>query len=220
MQNQNAKVKICILILVALVFIFSPKPTFAQTLSFDPTQQGVVVGQQFTVKININTGGQQTSGADALITYDPNILSVVSASNGGFYTNFANNPLSSVNNKYLISGFETDSTSLKSGTGTLATVTFSGKANGTSVVSFDCTTGSKSDSNIIAANTANDIINCSSLAQASFTVGPANATPVTSGTSGNNPTPAVLPRSGSVEVTIAAVGVGLVLTVLGLIFRP
>lgn len=218
MRNFKLKRIFIIVITIITIIIIKPKAAFAQTLSLDPSQKGAIVGASFTVNININTGGQQTSGADALITFDPAILNVVSVSNGGFYTNFASNPISGSANKYLISGFETDPTSLKSGTGILATVTFSGKANGTSPVSFDCTTGSKADSNILQSGTSNDIINCSALAAGSYTIGPAGATPITQNTS-SNPTPSALPRSGSVEVTMVAVGIGLVLTVLGLVFK-
>lgn len=215
------KLILIIIVLITVLAVIKPRSAFAQTLSFDPTSGGFNMNQQFTVKINVNTGGQQTTGADALVTFDPTILSIVSATNGGFYTNFANNPISGVSNQYLISGFETDPTSIKSGTGTLATVTFKGIANGTSAVSFNCSAGSKSDSNIIQQGSANDIINCGALASASYTIGPANATPITSCTSTGNcpPTPSTLPRSGTVEVTIAAVGIGIVLTLVGLIFK-
>lgn len=200
------------------VALGNPSHIFAQTLSFDPTQLGVVVGQKFTVKININTGGQPTGGTDAIFTYDSSILKVVSVSNGGFYTNYGANPVSGTNNKYVINTFEQDSTSTKTGTGTIAIVTFEGIANGTSTVSFDCSPGSDTDSNIIKANTSDDIINCGAMATASYTVGPANATPITNGTS-NGPTPSVLPRSGSTEVGVIAVGIGIVLTIVGILVK-
>ncbi|MBI4067126.1 hypothetical protein HY407_01985 [Candidatus Gottesmanbacteria bacterium] len=186
---------------------------YAQTLSFEPTSLGVVVGQKLTVTININTVNQQTSGADAMIVYDPNILSIDSVpTNGGFYTSFAANPITGTN-KYLISGFENPgSTELKSGTGVLATIEFSAKANGTSTVSLECVAGSKADSNIIKGSDSSDIIDCDSLITASYTVGPADATPITTGTSD----PTGLPRSGSTEVTVIAVGAGILLTVIGL----
>lgn len=186
-------------------------PSYAQTLSFEPTQKGVSIGESFTVKININTSSQQTSGADAQITYDSNVLQIGTISSGGFYSNFGSNPVSGEPNKYTISGFETDSTSTKTGTGTFAQIIFTGKASGTSTVSFDCTAGNTTDSNIIKVG-GDDIITCASLSTASYTVGGG-------GGSNNTPAPTNLPVTGSTEVTMVAVGVGILLTVLGLVFR-
>ncbi len=211
------KIFLIVLFFILAVF-FTPTTVFAQTLSLDPTQIGVTVGQEFTVKININTNGVQTSGADAMITFDSNVLDLTNTANGGFYTTFAANPLSGATNKYYINAFETDSTSTKTGSGTIATLTFKGKANGSSPVTFDCTAGSKADTNIIKSGTSDDVVNCSGLVTGSYTVGPANATPITSNTS-SNPTPSVLPRSGSVEVTLLAVGAGILLTLVGLVFK-
>jgi len=198
------------------VFLVLPERVSAQTLSFEPTQKGVAKGGQFTVKININTGSQQTSGADAIITYDESVLSVDSVSNGGFYSNFGSNPVDGASNKYSVSAFETDSTSTKTGTGTIAQIVFSGKENGTGSVTFDCTAGSTTDSNIIKAGTADDIINCTNLVSASYTVGGGGGDGDGDGT---NPTPSVLPRSGAVEVTILALGAGAVVTLLGLFLK-
>jgi len=192
---------------------------FAQTLSFEPTQKGVAKSGQFTVKININTSGQQTSGADAVITYDPAVLTVESVSSGGFYSNFGSNPVEGASNKYGINAFETDSTSTKTGTGTIAQIVFTGKEDGTSSVTFDCTAGSTTDSNIIKAGTADDIINCTNLVSASYTVGGGGSDGGDDGGNGINPTTTVLPRSGAVEVTILGLGLGVVVTLLGLLLK-
>lgn len=202
-----------IIFILLILPLIKPKEVSAQTLSFEPSTLGVVNGNQFTVKININTGGKETSGAEAMILFDSSILSIESVSNGGFYTYFGSNPISGTSNKYLISGYEQDSTSYKTGTGTLAQIVFAAKANGTSSVSFECTSA-KVDSNIYEGSTANDIINCGSLTQANYTVGPSNATPVSDGTSGDTTTP---PVAGSTEVTVIALGVGAILFVAGLL---
>lgn len=212
------KLRLFLIFIIAVILFLGlkPKMVFAQTLSFDPTSKSAAQGEQFNVNINISTGSNQTSGADALITYDSNILTVTSVANGGFYTNFASNPLSGTESKYLISGFETDATSYKTGSGILATVTFTGKNIGTSTVSFDCSGTSKADSNILDSGTADDIINCGALASASYTVGAGSDG---DGEPTNQPTPSIVPRSGSVEVTIAAVAIGVILTIVGLAFK-
>ena len=211
------KIIFSIPVFILFFIILSPREVSAQSLTLDPTSQGVVSGNNFTVKININTGSTQTSGADAMILFDPSILEIQSITNGGFYSKFSQNQINGVPGKYLISGFETDSTSYKSGSGTMANVTFSSLSNGTSTVTFECTQGSKSDSNIISGATSDDVINCTSLNKGTYTVGPSGATPITEDTS-SNPTPSVLPRSGSTEVTVAALGGGLLLLGAGLIF--
>lgn len=207
---------ILIVFILILFPLIKPQSVLAQTMSFDPSTMGAVSGNQFSVNININTGSQQTSSADAMILFDSSILAIQSVSNGGFYSQFASNPISGTTNKYLISGFEVSPLTYKSGSGVLATIVFQAKSNGTSPVSFECTPGSSADTNIALGTTAADIINCSALTPANYTVGPSGATPVTQNTSGNSATPSVLPRSGSTEVTFVALGVGVILAVIGL----
>ncbi|MCJ7740108.1 hypothetical protein MUP32_02195, partial [Candidatus Microgenomates bacterium] len=126
-----------------------------------------------------------------------------------------------------------------------ATLSLTAKTNGTTSLSFDCTAGNEADSNINKASDSTDILNCSVLAPLNLTIGSggaAEASPTPGGadsltptvtppsgsvtstpiptstpkpTSTPRPTISVLPRSGVVEVTFTALGIGILLTVMG-----
>jgi len=199
------------------LFLFiSPSLTWAQTsnphLSLSPTVKEVASQVSFNVTVSIDTGGELTSGVDAIIEYDSLILEVVSVSEGTFYptiTTFNNTA-----GKIEIYGVA-DSASPKSGTGTLATITFRGKAAGTATVNFLCQTSSTSDSNINSTNNE-DIIVCADNVNASYIIGSSQEATATA-----TPTTTIsqeLPQTGFLEPTALIIGGGIILMILGLAF--
>lgn len=200
-------------------------------------------GASFQIKILINTAGLETINGDALIIFDPTKMAVEKAETGNFFTYFSGNPLGGVNNKYLLSSWEESvARPKKSTTDTLfATLTLKGKSAGATSLTFDCTPASEADSNINQASDSKDIIKCSDLQPANFTIGPGAPTPLPTATltpgptstpsatptkkptstpvPTNTPRPTVaeLPRSGTAELTFAGLAVGLILTVVGIL---
>lgn len=161
--------------------IKSPKvtPTATPSLTPTPTKQptgGMLmlelvnpvnilhVGNEFTVKILINTQSQSVINADALIDYDISKLEIKNVSSGNFFTYFFATQLSNPN-KYLVSGWEESVAYAKSSTAhtLFATVNLTAKGAGTTNLSFDCTQGNDADTNINRSADSLDIINCSSL---------------------------------------------------------
>lgn len=230
----------------------------------NPTQS-IKAGDNFDVKVMINTNNIQTINGDALINFEPSKLAIDASQvrTGSFFTYFSANTLGGTTNKFLISSWEESvARSKSSSTDTLfATMTIKANSAGTATLSFDCNAGNEADSNINQASDSKDIINCSALQPLSINIGGASAptsapttapttTPTTSPTitptigptstpsatptsaptvtprptstpvPTNTPRPTVaqLPRAGTTEVTVAAAGLGFLLTVVGILF--
>lgn len=126
-----------------------------------------------------------------------------------------------------------------------ATLSLTAKTNGTAVLSFDCTVGSEADSNINQASDSKDIIKCSGMTPVTIALGTggptgeptptslpvtttaptptsgpiATSTPVPTSvsipTKAPHPVVSTVPRSGVAEVTFVALGIGVLLTVVG-----
>jgi len=211
----------------------------------DPSKTTISQGSNFGVNVMINTAGQQTISGDALITFDSTKVNIDSAKAGGFYNtdNFSGTILGGSTSKFLVSAWEESIAHQKSSNSDVlfATLNMTAKSQGSATLSFDCTAGNTADSNITKASDQTDILNCSSLKTFSLTIGPPgptstpSATPTRGPTATPNPTstprptstpiptntprPTIsqLPRSGSAEVTVVALGIGSLLTVLGIL---
>lgn len=204
-------------------------------------------GTDFQVKILINTAGIDTISGDALVVFDESKVSVNSAVTGDFFTYFSSNPLGGHSDKYLVSSWEESVAHAKSSSSDtlFATMTLSPKASGTTSLSFECATANEADTNINQASDSGDIVKCP-LDPLSITIGAGSTTPVpTSAVTPTSvptliPTPTVVqptkvpipatvvPTSiqqrygdttpGTTEVTIAALGLGTLLTFIGVLF--
>lgn len=210
----------------------------AQVLKFQLDPSTVVkTGVPFQVQVLINTGGVPTTNADAMIVYDPSVISINPTLFvvGSFYPTYSQNLLEGSVNKYLVSGYVKDISSPKSSTtDTLfATISLTALTSGATQLSFDCTSGSTADSNINRASDSTDVISCpltplaltiTNSGGATTTTTPtptilptATATPTLTPTPTVRPTISELPRTGTAGITIAAVGIGTVLTIIGLL---
>lgn len=234
------------LLLIFILFISSASvpAAYAQVFKFslaNPATPAAQTGNNFDVKILINTNGQKTLGGDAIVVYDPNFLTInPPAVKGTFFDVFQDHTIGGTTNKYLLSAWQTtDVNPVSTANDSLfGTVTFNAKSSGNTTLSFDCTTGT-TDSNIWDTN-QNDIINCANMQPLALNIGgpgptstpaatmtPAptstpSATPIvpTSTTAPTNtprPTISILPRTGSTEVTFAALGLGAILTLVGIL---
>ncbi|MBI5452710.1 hypothetical protein HY945_04555 [Candidatus Gottesmanbacteria bacterium] len=228
---------------------------YAQYFKFqlgNPTA-AIKVGDNFDVKVMINTNSIQTINGDALINFEPSKLTIDPAlvKTGNFYTYFSANTLGGTTNKFLISSWEESVARPKSSsTDTLyATMTIKANSAGTATLSFDCTAGSEADSNINQASDSKDIINCSALQPLTINIGSASGPTLTPGptaipttaltpsptstpsatatprptstpvpTNTPKPTVAQLPRAGTAEITVLGLGLGTLLTVVGILF--
>jgi hypothetical protein len=200
--------------LLSFLLLVSPSASLAQTssphLSLTPTVKEVNTGINFNVTVSVDTGGQQVSGVDAVVQYDSSLLEVVSVSEGTFFPTITT--ITTTLGKVEIYGVA-DTGSPKTGTGTLATITFKGKAPGTAAVSFVCQSGSTSDSNINSTSDT-DVIVCTSNVNASYVITGQSTTTTPAATASAES----LPQTGFLETTVLIIGGGIILMILGLVF--
>jgi hypothetical protein len=200
--------------LLFLLIAFFLSPVFlavnAASFSFDKSSYSVSTGQTFQVQINIDVGEDQVNGADAYINYDSSFLSVENISAGSFFTTVTNDV--NTPGKVYIAGLVDDPASSKTGSGTLATITFKGLKDGTVNLTFDCNNSKivKNDAN------ATNILQCAVDNKAVVTVGSGNSgSSQSSSNSSNNNQPKTLPKSGIFENLINFAIPGAILFLIG-----
>jgi hypothetical protein len=149
-----------VLTVLGLMFNQVPQVALAQTtatLALSPTSSSVAVNGTTAVTINVNTAGAPADGVDIyMIHFTPSIIQVVDSDAGtagiqivpgSLLTNTAINTVDNTAGTIQFSQSTSGGTSF-TGSGTLATITFKGIAQGSSNVTFDFTAGSTSDSNV------------------------------------------------------------------------
>lgn len=217
---------------------------YAQVFKFqlaNTATPAAVVGGTVDVKILINTAGKQSLGGDAIVIFDNNKVSVKTAVTGNFFNVFEPHPIGGTTNKYLFSAWQYDALSPTSTTtdALFGTVTLNALSAGNAALSFDCTSGSV-DSNIWDT-TQTDMIKCADMQPLTINIGgtgptstpSATMTPVPTSvpiptatpkptstpvpTNTPRPTISILPRTGTIEMTIGALSIGAVLTIVGLL---
>lgn len=149
--------------------------TSAATLEFSPATGSYSTNSPFNVEIKVDTQNQDTQSTDAVIEFDTSFLSVDNVTYGSFYPTVLHTVQ---DGKLYISGVVDDAATVKNGIGTLATVSFRGLKAGTATLSFLCETGRTDDSNVSKNDTdATDLLVCTSLVDASYTLSGATVNP-------------------------------------------
>lgn len=199
---------------VLFCFVIATGSVHAATLKFDKTTVTATPDQSIDVQVIVDAGSDQILGVDSYVTYDPEHWEAVKVKEGDFFSTVMPTIFSG---KVYVAGIIDDIGSFKTGSGTLATITFKAKKNATGTLSFYCSDGAN-DSSKILKNDANatNVIQCANNGSISYTIGAGsptgNTTPV--------PTVSKLPSTGMFDsmnsVTIPAVA--LVLVGLGVKF--
>lgn len=158
--------------------IISPVAAMAQaTLNFDPALGVINKGCEISIKINLDTKGVQTDGADVIVLYTPAQLSTTTSQiiSGTIYPDYPGISVDATGGKISISGISSVSSPF-SGSGTFATLKFnvaSTLAENTKVnLNFDFDPNDKpktTDTNVVERGTIADVL--SAVANASYTVG-------------------------------------------------
>lgn len=231
---KHAVVSIIVSAAVLALFPFV-RPTHAATLQFEPSTVTTTAGRTFEAKVSVNSAGEEINGVDAFVLYDANLLEIAAINNGTFFPTVLTDP--SKAGRAYIAGIVDAPGTFKIGAGTIATVVFRAKANGTATVAFECVQGSSKDSNVVKNDlNASDIIVCASNGSQAVTIG-GGVTTTTTATTTLNPTatpiptaaaapqqptavptlvpPKALPKSGVVENIARYATQGFVLVVIG-----
>jgi hypothetical protein len=225
---------------VAVFFLwFAPQSFAVNNFLFDATSKNLQMGETLEVPVNIHTdSGTEVIGADIWMTIDESYLDVQSINQGSYFPTVTGQKTST--GKIYIAGILEDTTTTKTGDGTIATVLFTPKKTGTTEIKFDCRGNDVSDTSKININFTNpqNVIDCSSTAANILTinVGAASngATPTPEGGVGGatptpanyvpgnttlTPTPSGLPNSGFFDNTLYYIISGGALMSIGGIIR-
>jgi len=176
----------------------------AAYLKFDQSTVSTSNGGTFQISVTVDPAGEGMNGTDVYVSYDASVLKATAVSAGSLFPYVFNDIATS--GKVYIAGTVTDPASSISTSGTVATITFQGLKDGTTTLSFDCST-----SKIVKDDTqATNILNCSQNGSCAVTVG-----------SGSQPTtaPQQLPESGVFDNVVKFAVPGMILLLLGGAFR-
>lgn len=155
-----------------VVFAFAPT-VHAAFLYLDPESVTVPPGEQFTVKLMIDTEGEAPTTTDALLRFNSSqikLADVQEAQSGErFFPKFFKKI--SVNKVYIGGAIEPNGTG-HAGTGVIAVLTFEGLTTGQNIITFSCEPGKTADSNISLKRDRRvvDIVDCSKLNQGVYTI--------------------------------------------------
>lgn len=188
---------------------------YAGFLKFDQSSYDLAVGDTFDVQIIVNPGSDQITSIDSYVTYDDSIISATSVTEGSYFPTVLNDLTSG---KIYVAGLVDSPSDFKSGTGTVATVSFEALTEGTTELVFDCNGQATVTSKVIKNDiNSTNIIECSQNGTATVTIGVAGAGPTE-----DTPTPTPtrkpvtqLPASGTAENMMMLGALGAVLVVVG-----
>lgn len=179
----------------------------------EPATSSVAVNQTFELSVIVDAGSERVNGADIYITYNAGLVEAQSVSDGDFFPRVSNKDITS--GRVYIAAMVLDPASPKTGSGTVARVTFKGLRDASGTISFDCGPSRLVKDDINATN----ILQCSQNQVNSFTIGSGQITNPTSTptTPLSTPTiaPTALPRSGSFEEMITWSRIGVLLVFIG-----
>lgn len=220
-------------LLPALLF-FVIFPTFfsaqAAYLKFDKTAATAANGATFQISVMVEPGSDGLSSTDVYVTYDSTLLNATTVANGTQFPIVTNDTATA--GKIYIAGMVSDPANSITAAGTLATITFQALKDGSGTLAFDCDTSKIIKNDINASN----VIVCSQNVSASVTIGGGgggtNPTPTTDpgttdgsttdntdGTTDNTTAPAELPQSGIFDNVSKIAVPGMLLLLIGSIFR-
>ena len=190
-------------------------------------------GTTFKVTVGVDSGTAKSIAVDAWVTFDATKLEVVSidpASTPAFVNSMGKN-IYNTEGKFDMSFNAAGDAGIAEAVairGDLAVVTFKAKAAGSAAVNFTCTAGSTIDTNIFDT-TGNDVIDCASNVNGSYTItatsggttDPTTAPTAVPTTVVNNVTtvPGELPRTGGVGATLGLMIFGIVGALAGVALR-
>jgi len=213
--------KVVQLFFVAGIFLGFVQTTEAAYLKFDKTSYAPAAGVTFTADVVVDAGTDQITSSDVWVIYDPLYIEAQSVAAGSLFPAVTNNITSG---KVSITGLIVDPGTYKTGSGTIATITFRSLKNGSTNLTFDCRTDVSNSSKIIKNDVnATNVIVCSQNVPATISIGGV-AAPTTPPSGGyvpvaNPTTPAYLPETGIIENMMWFATPGLILLFIGTMLR-
>lgn len=219
-MNKKLLIQLIFFFLILVIYPLINR-VHAAKLLFEPININTQAGQTFQVKVNVDAGSEEITSVDAYVLYNKDILEIQEISAGDFFPTVSKE--TSLPGKAYIAGLLEDPSTSKTGSGILATITFKAKTNGSVTLTFDCTTGSTTDSNITKNDVnATDIIQCDQNGQATVNVGEGGSNNnsqsnnnSSSSTTNSSSNPSQLPRSGVFDNLLKYFVPGVILLLIG-----
>jgi len=187
---------------------------FAQTqsgyLTFDQQSISANVGKPFDVNVVVDAGSEQISSIDAYVIYNPGLIEPRTITPAGFFPTVVNNITPG---RIYIAGLVDDAANFKTGSGSVATITFMPLTIGTGTLIYDCQPGVYNSSKVIQNDlNATNIIDCSQSGVSEITIGEGTGGDTLSN---NTATPSALPKTGIFENITKVAIPGVILLLLG-----
>jgi len=155
------------LFIFLILFIFAsifPKSVLAAKFNLDPSSKSAKVGEQFDVKVNLDTQSKEVSGVQAKLSFNKDLIEVSGVSFSGIFP--SNDRYIDNNNGYVQVGSTLEQEpSGFNGNSTWVTLTIKGKTKGSTELRFSC-----SESYIFELGGFNNLLDCSSLNAGSYTI--------------------------------------------------
>lgn len=215
--------------LFTLLFFVMPivvNSVSAASLKFDSTTVTATNGQLFELQVIVDPGSENITSVDAYVLFPSNLFKINKVTPGTYFPTVTNSIQST---KVYIAGLVDDPATSKTGTGTVATISFQAIADGTGTISYDCREGASDGSKVIKNDiNATNIIVCGQNGSAVVTVGTGGGgsvsptsgpVPTSSGGGGSTPPVQTLPQSGVVDSILKFSVPGAALLVVGLAMR-
>ena len=178
-MSLHAKSSKRILILLAATAVLFTKVNSAHaaaSLRLEPELKYISIGETLELEIIMNTDGEQAAGGDVIITYDPEVVSVVDLLPGKLFSDYPSATFDNVAGVAKLSGIVASISELFTGEGVFGRIIVQGKKAGSTELTFDFTPGSTTDSNIAVTYGSGDIL--AKVSQAIVIVNPTVVTPV------------------------------------------
>jgi hypothetical protein len=188
-----------------LLLVFRPSKAYAGSFVFDPTTIIATASSSFPVTISVSTGTDSVTSVDAVISYSTAGFTVGTVTPGTFFSTVTSDTQTAGKLK-IVGNVGTGGTAV-TGTGQLATINFTPTTAGSYQFTFDCTTGSTTDSNIVKNDVnATDVVVCSQNNSISLTVSGVSITPTGGITPSVQPSPTAIPNPTVTPTVIVPLG--------------
>ncbi len=225
MKLRNSVVYVLQISTFFCFLFFSPFVVHAGYLKFDQSSISTSINQTFQVQVIVDAGTDQITSADMWVLYDTNYLEAQSVESGTFFPAVTNNISPG---KVSVTGLVTDPGTYKTGSGTVATITFKALTNGSTSLTYDCRTEVSNSSKIIRNDVnATNVIICGSNTTATVNIGVAGSTTTSTSTSTQTAptyipatstggeTSTTLPQTGTFENVVKYAVPGIMLVMMG-----
>lgn len=139
----------------------NPPPSIADaSLTLFTSDKIYKIGDNFSVDINLSTGGHKTVGTDIVLKYNPKVLEASQTAfiKGTIYPEYPQARIDSTKGTIEVSGVVSTKDASFIGSGLFGKVFFKAKTSGLALIQLDFTKDLSTDSNIVEMNTSKDIL--------------------------------------------------------------